>query len=53
MNSLATKYPDTVTVLSVGKSYEQRDFLIAKVSFSSDNEDRGVFIEANIHAREW
>ncbi|XP_063229060.1 zinc carboxypeptidase-like [Bacillus rossius redtenbacheri] len=51
LRSLVTDYPDTVTLLNLGKSYEGRDILGVKVSYRSGNP--AVFVEAGIHAREW
>ncbi|CAH0546621.1 unnamed protein product [Brassicogethes aeneus] len=53
MDSLATEYPDKVTKITVGKTYEGRDINGVKLSFNSNNTNNAVFIEANIHAREW
>lgn len=53
LKELAITY-DNVDLVSVGKSYEGRDILGVKVTFNGDkNEKRTVFIESNIHAREW
>lgn len=48
---MAATYPDKVTVVVIGKSYEGRDIKGVKVSFKAGN--KGVFLEAGIHAREW
>ena len=47
------QYPDIVTLISAGRTYEGRDILGVKVSYSPANENRTAFIESNIHAREW
>ncbi|XP_059618524.1 zinc carboxypeptidase-like [Phlebotomus argentipes] len=51
LRSLEKEFPDVVTVVSAGKSYEDRELLGVKLSHKAGNP--GVFIEAGIHAREW
>jgi hypothetical protein len=51
--SLVSEYPDKVSLVKAGTSYENREILGVKVVFNPGNEDRTVFIESNIHAREW
>jgi len=53
LRKLETEFAGTVEVVNAGKSYEGRDLLGVKVSFSKANENRAVFIEGGIHAREW
>ncbi|XP_056640610.1 zinc carboxypeptidase-like [Diorhabda sublineata] len=53
LQKLAQQYPDIVTLLEGGKSYENRTILGVKVSYGSQNKNRGVWIDSNIHAREW
>lgn len=51
MDSLGAAYPQIVSVISAGRSYEGRDIKGLKISFKSGR--RSVFIEGGIHAREW
>ncbi|XP_034232918.1 zinc carboxypeptidase-like [Thrips palmi] len=52
MQSLVRKYPDEVTLVDGGRSYEGRTILGVKIK--AVEEDAPVaFIEAGIHAREW
>ncbi|KAJ8919789.1 hypothetical protein NQ315_006318 [Exocentrus adspersus] len=53
LRTLVDRYPNTVTLLQGGTSYEGRQILGVRVSFSSSNLNRGVFLESLIHAREW
>lgn len=53
LRSLASSYPDTVTLLRGGSTYEGREILGVLVSFSSANQNNGVFLESLIHPREW
>ncbi|XP_063706437.1 zinc carboxypeptidase-like [Culicoides brevitarsis] len=49
--NLSRKYPDVVSTFEIGKSYENRPILGVKISYKEGN--KGIFIESNIHAREW
>ncbi|XP_034947534.1 zinc carboxypeptidase-like [Chelonus insularis] len=51
MDSLTKAYPDKVQVMSPGKTYEGREIKGVRLSFKKGNP--GIFIEGNIHAREW
>lgn len=51
LDLLESRYPDIVTPFSIGKSYEGRVIRGIKISYKSGND--AVFIESNIHAREW
>lgn len=51
MDSLETDFPGKATVISAGKTYENREIKGVKISFGSGK--RNVFIEGGIHAREW
>lgn len=42
-----------VSIIKGGTTYEGRDIIGVKVVFAPGNENRGVFLESNIHAREW
>lgn len=52
MSDLVSKYPKKVSLFKVGKTYEKRDIIGIKVSFKNVSQ-KAVFIESNIHAREW
>uniref|UniRef100_A0A182QXZ6 Zinc carboxypeptidase A 1 n=1 Tax=Anopheles farauti TaxID=69004 RepID=A0A182QXZ6_9DIPT len=43
--------PTILSVETIGKSYEDRDMKVVKLSYKTGNP--GIFIESNIHAREW
>nr|XP_023013133.1 zinc carboxypeptidase A 1-like [Leptinotarsa decemlineata] len=53
LESLVDKYPRIVTLIKGGSSYENRDIIGVKVSYSSKNQNKAVWIDSNIHAREW
>ncbi|GJQ79511.1 hypothetical protein Trydic_g16361 [Trypoxylus dichotomus] len=53
LDGLVTEFPNVVTPVVGGSSYEGRQIRGVRVSYSSANRDRTVFVEAGIHAREW
>lgn len=48
---IVERYPDVVTPFNIGYSYEGRLIKGLKISYKAGN--KAVFIESNIHAREW
>lgn len=52
IQELPKVYPKVVTLVQAGSTYEKRPIMGVKVSFK-DVPQKTVFIEANIHAREW
>ncbi|KAL7740261.1 hypothetical protein ACLKA6_014523 [Drosophila palustris] len=51
LDEILATYPDVTEGFIIGKSYEGRNIRGLKISYNADNP--GVFIESNIHAREW
>ncbi|EDW71195.1 zinc carboxypeptidase [Drosophila virilis] len=51
LDEILAVYPVVTEGFVIGKSYEGRDIRGIKISYKSGNP--GVFIESNIHAREW
>ncbi|XP_025601863.2 zinc carboxypeptidase-like [Athalia rosae] len=51
LDTLAGEYPNLITPLVGGSSYEGRNITGVKLSFGEGNP--GVFLEGGIHAREW
>ncbi|KAL7734652.1 hypothetical protein ACLKA6_010952 [Drosophila palustris] len=51
LDLIESRYPDVVTPFTIGKSYEGRPIRGIKISYKKGN--KAVFIESNIHAREW
>lgn len=51
LDELAEAFPEKVTVHEVGGTYEGR--LIKAIKISTSESNPAIFIEANIHAREW
>lgn len=51
LDSVAAAYPDIVTRIKGGDTYEKRS--IEGVKLSKNPSNPAIFIESNIHAREW
>jgi carboxypeptidase A len=51
MDSFASEHSKVASTFSIGKSYEGRDIKALKISYKAGNP--GIFVESNIHAREW
>ncbi|KAH8293119.1 hypothetical protein KR044_005420 [Drosophila immigrans] len=51
LDEILAKYSDVTEEIIIGKSYEGRTIRGIKISYKTGNP--GVFIESNIHAREW
>ncbi|KAI8439586.1 hypothetical protein MSG28_013313 [Choristoneura fumiferana] len=52
MDYLAKTYPSIISVKTIGKSYENRDLKILRIS-DGKSTNKAVFIDGGIHAREW
>nr|AEI58636.1 carboxypeptidase [Eupolyphaga sinensis] len=53
LEELAAKYPNLVTLESIGKSYEGRDMVVIKISSGGSGTRPAILIDGGIHAREW
>ncbi|XP_061400996.1 zinc carboxypeptidase-like [Musca vetustissima] len=51
LDGILNKYPEVTEGFAIGKSYEGRTIRGIKISYKTGNP--GIFIESNIHAREW
>jgi carboxypeptidase A2 len=51
LNETQQNYSDKATLITIGESYEGRPLELMKISINENNP--AIFIEANIHAREW
>lgn len=51
LDGILAAYPDVTEGFEIGKSYEGRTIRGIKISYKEGNP--GIFIESNIHAREW
>ncbi|GAB0090382.1 carboxypeptidase B [Sergentomyia squamirostris] len=54
LNTLVSEYPDMVTLEEAGRSYEDREIMVLRISSTGfDGTKPIIFIDAGIHAREW
>jgi len=53
LDQIQSEFPEVVTSVIGGRSFEGRDIKGVLISFSPNNTNRGVFLEAGIHSREW
>ncbi|XP_067620074.1 uncharacterized protein [Eurosta solidaginis] len=57
LRALVKAYPNQVSLIVAGKSYEGRDILGVRISYDNSNtasgKRRSIFIEGGLHAREW
>ncbi|XP_052744516.1 carboxypeptidase B-like [Bicyclus anynana] len=55
LEEVASSYPDLVTLVNAGKSFEGRDIKYLKISTTNfeDTSKPIVFVESLLHAREW
>lgn len=51
LDGILAAYPTVTEAFEIGKSYEGRTIRGIKISYKAGNP--GIFIESNIHAREW
>lgn len=51
IDGMVAQYSDILSVETVGQSYEGREVRAVKLSHKAGNP--GIFLESNIHAREW
>jgi len=52
VNGLAKEYPDLVTIVNLGKSYEGKDLIALKLT-SGTGTKSAIWFDGCIHAREW
>ncbi|KFB45619.1 carboxypeptidase A2 [Anopheles sinensis] len=51
IDGMVAQYPSVLSVDTIGQTYEGRDMKVIKLSYKPGNV--GIYIDANIHAREW
>lgn len=51
LERIQSEHPARATIINIGESYEGRPLKVIKISTNENNPV--IFIEANIHAREW
>lgn len=54
LDDLAVKYPNLVSVQTIGKSFEKRDIKTITIADKRSNQTKkSILVDAGIHAREW
>ena len=55
LEACVKKYPDLITLKSIGKTWENRDIMLATISLNVENADfkPAMLFTGTIHAREW
>jgi len=55
LEACVKKYPDLITIKSIGKTWEERDIMLATISLNVENADfkPAMLFTGTIHAREW
>lgn len=51
LNEIESAHSEKATLITIGESFEGRPLQVMKITTNEDNP--AIFIEANIHAREW
>uniref|UniRef100_A0A4Y0BLF3 Peptidase_M14 domain-containing protein n=1 Tax=Anopheles funestus TaxID=62324 RepID=A0A4Y0BLF3_ANOFN len=51
IDEMVNQYSSVLSVETIGQTYEKRDMKVIKLSYKPGNQ--GIYIDANIHAREW
>ncbi|XP_055847945.1 zinc carboxypeptidase A 1-like [Episyrphus balteatus] len=51
LESLVERFPEQVTLVEAGQTYEGRKIMGIKISYKEGN--KGIFLEGGMHAREW
>ncbi len=55
---MSRTYPDMVTLITIGKTYQNREMYMVKISNSVASENvteskNAIIVDGGIHAREW
>jgi len=53
MKELQQKYPEFVTLETIGKTFEGRDLVVMKISTSNNENKKSLLVTGLHHAREW
>ncbi|CAF0859131.1 unnamed protein product [Rotaria sordida] len=53
LNDIVATYPDLATLVSIGKTYGNRDIWLVKLTANSGAVKKTAFMDFGIHAREW
>lgn len=50
---LSTDYPEIANISVIGRTHENRELILLKISSGIGTNKPSIFIEGGIHAREW
>lgn len=53
LEAIAHDFPNTTTLIDIGKSSEDRDLRVIKIGRKDGKPKRKVWLDAGLHAREW
>ncbi|XP_031147779.1 carboxypeptidase O [Sander lucioperca] len=53
MNKVQKDYPDVVTIVEYGQTYEKRVIRLLKIGFNTGKKKKAIWMDCGIHAREW
>ncbi|XP_042368851.1 carboxypeptidase O isoform X2 [Plectropomus leopardus] len=53
MNQVATDYPDVVSVVEYGQTYEKRVIRLLKIGVNTGEKKKAIWMDCGIHSREW
>ncbi|CAG0922268.1 unnamed protein product [Notodromas monacha] len=53
VDEITAQFPEIITTQSIGKSTEGRELMLMRINKPSDQQKVTVFLNSNIHAREW
>jgi murein tripeptide amidase MpaA len=53
LREMVVAYPSLATLMSIGKTYENRDIWLIKLTANSGAPKKTAFLDFGIHAREW
>jgi Zinc carboxypeptidase len=53
LQSLTVSYPNDVTLINIGESYEKRQILGVRVNIGGGSNKKSIIFEGTHHAREW
>lgn len=53
MLQMEKNYPDVVTILDYGKTYQLRAIRLLKIGLNSGDKKKAIWMDCGIHAREW
>ncbi|XP_067439241.1 carboxypeptidase O [Thunnus thynnus] len=53
MDQMVKDYPDVVTIMTYGQTYEHRPITLLKIGLNTGAKKKAIWMDCGIHAREW